>query len=426
MRAAVIDAGGPLARSQGLRWVTSLALMAGCASTVTSNAGDAGIDAPAEEAGVDAPALDVSPTDAGSDVAPEARVCPPVIDDDVPAADVPVTGEAHVVEIALGLLHHCARMSDGTVRCRGFNSFGALGRGTVTWRELDPAAVPGLVDVVQVVATEGDITCTRHRDGTVRCWGSNRMGLLGTGHDGDSAACAPNGPCRPSPTMVPGLSDVVYLAPSSHSICAVRADGSVWCWGQSGPFLPEGGSATPVRADAVADVARLWQLFGGWIVQFRSGRYASYGVGVDPNVAVTIPPEALIDSVGGPALVWHCCYRLRDGSVRCVGHNNQGQLGNGESMTGEVFITEPTDPGLCGVRSIAVGFTSSCALMGDRSVQCWGDGTSRPTPLIGLNGVASVYLTLQGGCALRVDHSVWCWGRWSPYDSSPSPTRVEW
>lgn len=399
-----------MAPSRTLSRLAALSLVAGCASTVGASTPDA---SPTDLGSVDAAATDV-------------RTCPSILDDDVPPVDVPATGEAHVVAVDLVLLHQCALMSDGTVRCRGSNAYGALGRGTVTWRELDAAPVPGVTDAVQVVSILTEATCTRHRDGTVRCWGSNQYNQLGTGHEGDSSACSPNGPCRPSPTLVAGLADVVHLAAGSHAICAVKRDGSVWCWGRGDDLLPAGGAATPVRIEAFADVAQLWSVRGGWIARLRSGAYVSRGVVPETGIEPTIPTGAVIDDQGGHAPRWHLCYRLPDGSVRCFGQNDEGQRGIGATTADETFSVEPSDPGLCGVRSVASAFSESCALMADRTVRCWGDGVATPTPVAGLDDVDAVFLGYRGRCARRRDRSVWCWGRWSPYAESPAPTRVDW
>ncbi len=409
----LVFAGAPLIAS----------LVAGCASTIgaSSATSDAAAEVDVSVGGVDVPRVD-----AGIDVPPEARVCPAIVERDVPSVDVPATSEPYVVEIALGLLHQCARMSDDTVRCRGHNAYGALGRGAVTWRELDAAPVPGLTGVAQVVTTPTGATCALHRDGRVRCWGTNRSGELGTGPLGDSTLCDALGPCRPSPVLVPGLSDVVQLATSLGTVCAVRGDGSVWCWGGNDALLPDGGSPTPMRAAAIANVARLWRFTGGWITRAASGHYRSYSIGPQGRLAVDVPREAEIEYSDGAASPWHLCYRLPDGSARCLGNNDRGQLGNGSTTSDRVFTTEPVDPGLCGVRSITVGVTSSCALMADDTAQCWGDGETRPAPVAGLDEVTALFPGYQGQCARRRDRSVWCWGRWSPYVESPALARVEW
>jgi alpha-tubulin suppressor-like RCC1 family protein len=41
----------------------------------------------------------------------------------------PVPGLDHVVEIALGRRHSCARLDSGEVRCWGWNGYGQLGDG---------------------------------------------------------------------------------------------------------------------------------------------------------------------------------------------------------------------------------------------------------------------------------------------------------
>jgi alpha-tubulin suppressor-like RCC1 family protein len=50
---------------------------------------------------------------------------------------------AGALEIAIGSAHGCARSTDGTVKCWGENSYGALGDGTNQSRST-PARVTGL------------------------------------------------------------------------------------------------------------------------------------------------------------------------------------------------------------------------------------------------------------------------------------------
>lgn len=387
----------------------------------------------------DGGALDESPVDAEP-----ARDTPPA---DAPPADVvrldASASSAHVVDLAVGSQsHQCALMSDGTVRCRGFNANGELGIGSMELRE-GAVEVPGVSGVAQVITTR-NATCARGRDGSVRCWGSNQYNLLGVGHEGDetcSWGSTPT-PCRTRPTRVPGLDDVVWLAESETAVCAVRRDGSVWCWGSVDFLLPRngGGSSVPVRAPDFADVTALWPRRLGWVIRHLDGRYTT--VGIFP--ALTVPAGAEMGEGDRSA---HTCYRLPDATVRCLGQNANGKVGNGTSAwPGDVET--PVDPGLTRVRSIATGAYHTCAVLDDRTVQCWGDGSygglgfegreqcaginmptmcaTTPTRVPGVDQVDRVFVGVWGACALRVDREVWCWGTLGGSPQTSTPRRVVW
>ena len=66
---------------------------------------------------------------------------------------------------------------------------------------------------------------------------------------------------------------------------------------------------------------------------------------------------------------YHSCALLGDGSARCWGQNDYGQLGNGSQMNSGapvgVFSLPPST-------AIAAGGRHSCARLADATVQCWG------------------------------------------------------
>lgn len=133
---------------------------------------------------------------------------------------VDVPGLAGVAEVAVGWDHACARLDDGTVRCWGGDEGGQLGRSSGS-RYL-PAPVEGLRDVARIATGEG-VSCAVLRDGTVRCWGKNDCGQADGGASGSLYSSAP--------TPVPGLTEVRELAVGAYQSCALRRDGSVFCWG---------------------------------------------------------------------------------------------------------------------------------------------------------------------------------------------------
>jgi hypothetical protein len=85
------------------------------------------------------------------------------------------------------------------------------------------------------------------------------------------------------------------------------------------------------------------------------------------GIAVTGISNAIAISTG-----WeHSCAVLADGTVRCWGANALGQLGDGTT-------TRRTTPvpvsGITGAVAVTAGWWHhSCALLGDGTVRCWGD-----------------------------------------------------
>src|SRR6185312_277666 len=109
-------------------------------------------------------------------------------------------GIAGVVQVSAGYYHSVARKGDGTVWTWGLNYLGRLGTGPDVGDALVPAQVTALANVVGISAGGGHTLALR-ADGTVWAWGENTYGQLG---DGTTTA-------RFFPVQVPGLTDVVEV-----------------------------------------------------------------------------------------------------------------------------------------------------------------------------------------------------------------------
>jgi alpha-tubulin suppressor-like RCC1 family protein len=137
-----------------------------------------------------------------------------------PTAVAPLAGK--VVRVSAGAGHTCAFTTDGSLYCWGDNRDGQLGTGDTT-----PKNAPVKIETngaITDVFCGGAHTCAVKSDGSIACWGSNRFGQLGTG-DTDP---------HPTPTVVESLGTQVAAAYAGGAhTCAVKVDGSVWCWGNN-------------------------------------------------------------------------------------------------------------------------------------------------------------------------------------------------
>lgn len=116
--------------------------------------------------------------------------------------------------------HTCARRSDGSLVCWGYNLYGQLGDSTFTTRTT-PTPVPVLMDAVQVEAG-ANTTCARRASGALLCWGYNNYGQVG-----DNTRTN-----RAFPTAVLLLTSAQHVEQGDEFGCAVRTDGTITCWGR--------------------------------------------------------------------------------------------------------------------------------------------------------------------------------------------------
>jgi alpha-tubulin suppressor-like RCC1 family protein len=135
----------------------------------------------------------------------------------------------------------------------------------------------------------------------------------------------------------------------------------------------------------------------------------------------------------------HACALLNDGSVKCWGHNDSGQLGLGDTSyrgdgpneMGDNLPAVDLGTGKTASAIVAGGY-HTCALLNDGTVKCWGfniygqlglgdtsyrgDGPNEmwdnlPAINLGTGTTASAIVAgLYHTCALLNDDSVKCWG----------------
>lgn len=325
--------------------------------------------------------------------------------------------------IAVGATHSCVRDAAGGVRCWGGNGHGELGRGTITSAET-PGVVPALGAVVEI-ALGRSFSCARNVAGEVRCWGLNDDGQAGGAPGTDRTS--------PGSALALGGPATAVAAGAAHA-CAALAAGGASCWGAGLEGRLGNGStsssATPVSvgglgSDAVIDLA----LGAAHSCALRaSGTVACWGANARGQLGVggTLP-RLMAETVPGLAGVTrlaagdeHTCARLQDGGVRCWGANDDGQLGDRttDDRDAPVSVVDALD-----IVGVSAGAEHACAWDTRGSVHCWGRGdegqlgdgatvAAAIAPVIAR--VPSRAMEVASGrahtCARFVDDDVACWG----------------
>jgi alpha-tubulin suppressor-like RCC1 family protein len=163
--------------------------------------------------------------------------------------------------------------------------------------------------------------------------------------------------------------------------CALRANGSVWCWSNS-----PGDDSNPPAEHTFRLVTAGGNLHSCGIVTDGSVRCW----GDDSDDQSSPPTDRFRDvSAGGR----HTCGVRTDGTLACWGLDNRGQS------------TPPAGQ----FRQVSAGDAHSCALAVDGSVACWGSNSNGQTSV-----PPGTYVAVSAGfahtCAVRADGTAACWG----------------
>jgi alpha-tubulin suppressor-like RCC1 family protein len=148
------------------------------------------------------------------------------------AIPLPVVGNYPFTALSGGEIHTCGITTDGAAYCWGDNTYGQVGKGTLGYAILTPAAVVGGL-TLSAMEVGGHHSCAIAPTGDTYCWGNNDAEQLG-----DSIA----GGRSPMPLKVAGGVQFVTLAGGGDHTCGLTASGAAYCWGS--PALGALGNGT--------------------------------------------------------------------------------------------------------------------------------------------------------------------------------------
>ena len=280
---------------------------------------------------------------------------------------VPVGGNVAHVHSGSGAFHTCAWLDSGSARCWGPAANGKLGLPGLLedLGDDEPASTGGPLDIggtVSAFALDGDGTtagghsCALLDDGTVRCWGNGSQGALGYGN----AATLGDDETPASAGAVPVGALVTQLTTGWFHTCARTDSGGVRCWGRGnngalgyGNTLSVGVSNTPadvgdvdiggVAVDIAAGAAHTCALLDDQSVRcWGGGAQGALGYGNTASIGDDeLPFTAGPVDVGAPVVdieagFQSTCVITDTGAVRCWGQPGDGRLGYGNlAMIGD-------------------------------------------------------------------------------------------
>ncbi len=229
----------------------------------------------------------------------------------------------------------------------------------------------------------------------------------------------------------PTASPTAVAAGGSHT-CSLVADRTLRCWGK-GQYGALGNGAA-VEADlpvTVKDITTATAvasgdsgfscalLADGTVRCWGHNDQGQVGDGTTSDRSVPVPVSGITTAIAISAGASHACAVLADGTVRCWGANVSGQLGNGSTSGSPVPVLAE---GVADATAVSAASMQTCVVIEGGTVRCWGDNyfgslgdgttTSSSTAVV-VQGVDTA-VAVAGGtgqqCALLLDHTVRCWG----------------
>ena len=122
----------------------------------------------------------------------------------------------------------------------------------------------------------------------------------------------------------------------------------------------------------------------------------------------------------------HICARYIDSTIKCLGSNSFGQLGDG---TGVEKLSPVNVSGISNAITVSAGSYHTCAMLSDKTVKCWeynrhgqlsdGSTTDRTTP-VSVSRISNASMISVGtsdspesprhSCSLLSNSTIQCWG----------------
>lgn len=322
-----------------------------------------------------------------------------------------------------------------TAYCWGRNFYGELGNGAggnsnESNNTLIPVAVTMPTGVTfATINTSDGLSCAIGNNGRAYCWGSNSYGRLGDGTTTN----------RNIPTLVNTALTFTSIYPGYLYSCGIATNGVTYCWGNgygnspAAAPLPASG-ATSYTAVAAGDYHTCAIGNNGLGYCWGANGNGQLGVGsASPSSSATPLPVVMPGGVTFTAI--HAqgnstCAIGSNNLAYCWGNNSSGQLGvNNTTAQNRPTLVDMTTANATGGTGFTAaistaGYGDSCAIGNNGRAYCWGsnsynslgDGTwtqrNLPVAVSLPTGVTAFNSISEGGfgCGIGNNKTAYCWG----------------
>lgn len=227
-----------------------------------------------------------------------------------------------------------------------------------------------LIDIydTSTLSTYYNANCAVRSNGTVWCWGENTLGQCGNKSSKRFFA----------PVIVSGVRNAISVSVAMEHACALTSKGAVYCWGAN-RFKQLGHSRIGVfQASRVRSISDARSIATGGrhsCAATKSGNVSCWGGGNALGIkgkssASPVLVPGLTDAVRVVAGDGHTCALRKTGTVRCWGWNDRGQIGL--AATKRWYAPNIDVNGLDHITDIRSGKRHNCARDVRGQLHCWG------------------------------------------------------
>jgi len=301
------------------------------------------------------------------------------------------------------------------------------------------------------ISLGGAHSCLILEDNSVKCWGENEFGQVGTKDIHHNKCWACDNTSIWKPTLVEGNLKAKSIAAGgisslwgwqgypfkSDHTCAVDLDGDVYCWGYntSGQLGNKDNKTSfiPVKVSGIKNINQITSGAKHSCALNNAGEVYCWGEGTNGQLG-----NGLSDNQSSPVKVINLdnntvqiiaggestCTLNNSGEVFCWGSNRWRQLGFYESFVKSYNSPQKID-NITNIKQISMGDNYACVLSNNGDIKCWGCESSGQLgngidnsyyckadhqEVVGITNAIFIESGHSHSCAILENKKIKCWG----------------